>query len=167
MNPHEISFAADGMLQSLAKWLRLLGYDCIAGSNLFGRALVEKAVAENRWMITRNRHFTGDLPHWLIERADIFVIASEQLPEQLRETLERFSLEPDAYCFTRCLICNEPLIPVAKPQLSPNVPQALLQREDRFWKCDHCGRIFWRGSHVHASIRRLKDWLNPASDDPL
>ena len=30
MTPSEIRFAADGMLRSLATWLRLLGYDCIA-----------------------------------------------------------------------------------------------------------------------------------------
>jgi uncharacterized protein with PIN domain len=30
MTPSEIRFAADGMLQSLATWLRLLGYDCIS-----------------------------------------------------------------------------------------------------------------------------------------
>jgi uncharacterized protein with PIN domain len=27
MNPPDVRFAADAMLQSLAKWIRLLGYD--------------------------------------------------------------------------------------------------------------------------------------------
>jgi uncharacterized protein with PIN domain len=37
MNPPDIRFSADAMSQSLAKWIRLLGYDCAAGDDLFGR----------------------------------------------------------------------------------------------------------------------------------
>ena len=37
MNPPDIRFAADAMSQSLVKWIRLLGYDCDAGDDLFGR----------------------------------------------------------------------------------------------------------------------------------
>ena len=37
MNPTDVRFAADAMSQSLAKWIRLLGYDCDAGDDLFGR----------------------------------------------------------------------------------------------------------------------------------
>jgi uncharacterized protein len=32
MTPAEIQFAADGMLQSLGTWLRLMGYDCITAA---------------------------------------------------------------------------------------------------------------------------------------
>ena len=160
MNPNEVHFAADAMLQSLAKWLRLLGYDCLAGSGIFGRLLVEKAVAERRWILTRNRRYAAELPQLLLERADILLLASEQLPGQLGEVLDRFSLEPSAFLFTRCLVCNEPLSPMAKPHLPPAVPQAVRTREERFWQCTHCGRIYWRGSHVRNSVRRLNDWLN-------
>ena len=34
MNPPDIRFSADAMSQSLAKWIRLLGYDCDAGDDL-------------------------------------------------------------------------------------------------------------------------------------
>ena len=55
MNPPDVRFAADAMLQALAKWIRLLGYDCAAGDDLFGRKLIEHAVAERRCVLTRNR----------------------------------------------------------------------------------------------------------------
>ena len=44
MNPPDIRFSADAMSQSLAKWIRLLGYDCDAGDDLFGR----KPIAHTR-----------------------------------------------------------------------------------------------------------------------
>jgi uncharacterized protein with PIN domain len=37
MNPPDVRFAVDAMSQSLAKWIRLLGYDCAASDDLFGR----------------------------------------------------------------------------------------------------------------------------------
>ncbi|MFA7003248.1 MAG: Mut7-C RNAse domain-containing protein [Verrucomicrobiia bacterium] len=46
MTPTDIRFAADGMLQSLATWLRALGYDCLAGRDLFGLLLLEQAVVD-------------------------------------------------------------------------------------------------------------------------
>lgn len=162
MNPNEVRFAADAMLQLLAKWLRLLGYDCLAGSGIFGRALVEQAVAERRWVLTRNRRYAAELPLLLLERADIFCVASESLPAQLREVVDRFSLEPTAFLFTRCLVCNEPLTSLTKPRLPANIPQAVRTREERFWICGHCGRVYWQGSHVKNSTRRLNAWFgNP------
>lgn len=159
MNPNEVRFAADAMCQSLAKWLRLIGYDCAARDGLFGRALFEMAVAERRWVLTRNRRYRGDMPLLLLERADIHVIEGERLPDQLREVVERFSLEPSAFRFTRCLVCNEPLVLMSTPPSADSVPTAVLEREKQFWKCSHCGRVFWLGSHVRHSILRLADWL--------
>ena len=48
MNPPDIRFSADAMSQSLAKWIRLLGYDCDAGDDLFGRKLAVKNRAHAR-----------------------------------------------------------------------------------------------------------------------
>lgn len=158
MNPMEVRFAADAMLHSLAKWVRLLGYDCAAQGDLFGRRLFEQAVEERRWILTRNRRFAGDMPRLLLERAAVFHLASERLPGQLREVVERFELDPAAYRFTRCLVCNEPLHPVAKPQAAPLVPPQVWEREERFWQCARCGRIYWQGSHVSRSVRSLHGW---------
>lgn len=159
MNPEEVRFAADAMLQSLAKWLRLLGYDCAASGKLFGRELVAHAVAERRWVLTRNHRFAAELPQFLLSQAVIVLVTSERLPGQLREVVERFSLEPAAFRFTRCLVCNEPLRQVPKPRGAPGVPAEVLARENRFWQCSHCGRLFWQGSHVRHSIDQLNHWL--------
>ncbi|MDD5349801.1 MAG: Mut7-C RNAse domain-containing protein [Chthoniobacteraceae bacterium] len=159
MNPNEVRFAADAMLLSLAKWMRLLGYDCLADEALFGRGLAERAVADRRWILTRNRRWAGDLPKALLERADIFRVTAEELPGQLREVAERFSLDASAFLFTRCLVCNEPVAPVAKRDLRAAVPPAVWEREERFWQCARCGRVYWQGSHVRDSARRLEAWL--------
>lgn len=159
MNPMEIRFAADAMLQSLAKWLRLLGYDTLAGDRLFGITLIETAVAERRWVLTRNARFAAELPDLLLSFAEIHLVVSNTLPGELREVVERFSLETAPFRFTRCLVCNAPLTAVAKPRKAAGIPPEVLAREERFWRCPHCGRYFWQGSHVRRSVEKLERWL--------
>ena len=145
MTPAEIRFAGDGMLQSLATWLRLLGYDCLTRPGQSGRVLLERAVAEGRIFLTRNTHLRDTLPHALLARARIELVAAEHLPEQLREVVTKFALDTETFVFTRCLLCNE-----------------VLQRtSEEFWCCPHCGKTFWRGSHVTNSLARLRAWLTP------
>lgn len=98
MTPDEIQFATDGMLQSLATWLRLLGYDCLAGEELFGRQLLEQAVAENRVFLTRNSHLSDSLPHQLLAHCQIAIVASERLPDQLREVVTRYFAAHQRVC---------------------------------------------------------------------
>jgi len=150
----------------LGKWLRLIGYDCASDPQLFGRDLGEFALKERRWVLTRNRRFFGDLPLFLLSRADIHLIVAEQLADQVREVEERFSLETNHFVFTRCLVCNEPLSPVAKSDVTGAVPPQVFARESEFWQCRHCGRTFWRGSHVAHSLRRLEGWFGNSANSP-
>lgn len=159
MTPVEIRFAADGMLQSLATWLRMLGYDCLAGRACFGRRLLEEATAGERVFLTRHTHLDNDWPRTLVERARIFHVVGGVLPDQLREVVEAFTLEPERFLFTRCLICNEPLRDVEKSAALAHLPAGVAAREDRFWRCERCGRFFWHGSHVRESVARLHRWL--------
>ena len=162
MTPDEIRFAADGMLQSLATWLRLLGYDCIAGKELFGRRLVEQSVAQNRVYLTRNSRLSDNLPHQLLERCKFSIVASERLPDQLREVVVRYSLQAGQHVFTRCTECNVPLRRVDRAEALGQVPPDVAESEKEFWRCQQCGKTFWRGSHVRDSLQRLERWLKPA-----
>src|SRR5436309_7252425 len=141
------------MLQSLADWLRLLGYDCAAGH---GRPFLEQAVGEDRVFLTRNFHLPDNLPRALLQREEIVYVAAEHLPEQLREVVEKFSLDTERFVFTRCVACN---IPLRQAEPSADVPAEVLARERVFWRCDRCGKTFWRGSHVTNSLARLRRWL--------
>jgi uncharacterized protein with PIN domain len=159
MTPAEVRFAADGMLQSLATWLRLLGYDCIIRPDQSGRRLLEQAVAEDRVFLTRNIHLSDNLPRTLLERGRIVGIDAERLPDQLREVVARYSLETARYVFTRCVVCNNPLCRVDASAVSGQVPEDVILRETDFWRCQFCDKTFWRGSHVKNSLERLRRWF--------
>jgi len=104
---------------------------------------MEQAVAEERVFLTRNAHLHDTLPHALLARARIELVAAEHLPQQLREVVTKFALDTEAFVFTRCLLCNE-----------------VLQRtSEEFWRCPRCDKTFWHGSHVTNSLARLRVWL--------
>ena len=159
MTPAEVRFAADGMLQSLATWLRLLGYDCLASPNQSGRRLLEQAVLEDRVFLTRNAHLTDNLPQALLERGRIAHIVGEHLPDQLRQVVRTFSLETGPYAFSRCVECNGLLRRAERSDAIGHVPGDVAERETEFWRCERCGKMFWRGSHVKNSLRSLQQWL--------
>lgn len=147
------------MVQSLAKWLRLLGYDCVSSDEIFGRKLVERAVQEDRWVLSRNTTFSRYLPKALLEEVRLFPITSETLPEQLREVVRHFNLDPEAFLFTRCTQCNTPLHKVDFHAVESQLPPDVAVHQTQFWRCDNCGRVYWQGSHVTRSAAKLRRWL--------
>ena len=50
------AFIADAMLGRLARWLRMLGYDTAYEKAISDQALIERALAEGRWVLTRDRY---------------------------------------------------------------------------------------------------------------
>lgn len=161
MTPDEVRFAADGMLRSLATWLRILGYDCLAGAGLTGRKFLELAAAEDRIFLTRNTHLALNLPEALVHRITTLYILPVHLPGQLQQVVRMFALDPVSFTFTRCVACNLPLQNVTCSIVAGCVPPDVLSHETVFWRCDQCGRTFWRGSHVTTSLIRLQHWLAP------
>ena len=57
----------------------------------------------------------------------------------------------------------DPIPPPLVNQLKPGgrlvIPEGVAAREREFWRCPSCGQTFWRGSHVHNSLARLRNWL--------
>jgi uncharacterized protein len=157
MTPSDIRFVADGMLQSLGAWLRLLGYDCVTATGRPSRLLLEQAVAENRVFLTRNAHLNDNMPYDLLHRAQIVSLPAEHLPEQLCDVIRRFELDTESFTFTRCVICNLPLERTVT--MPADIPADVAARETEFWRCQRCGKSFWRGSHVTNSLARLRRWL--------
>jgi uncharacterized protein len=157
MTPSDIRFVADGMLQSLGAWLRLLGYDCVTVTGRPSRPLLEQAVAEDRVFLTRNTHLNDNMPHDLLKRGQIVHLLAEHLPGQLCEVIRQFALDTESFAFTRCVICNLPL--ESATTMPAGIPADVAARETEFWRCPRCGKSFWRGSHVSNSLARLGQWI--------
>ena len=157
MTPSEIRFTADGMLQSLGAWLRLMGCDCVCQQGKPSRALLEQAVADERIFLTRNAHLWDNLPRTLLDRGRVVSVLAEHLPGQVREVVTRFAIDTESFAFTRCIRCNVLLEHTGT--VPDDIPPNVAAQEKEFWHCPSCRQTFWRGSHVHNSLARLRNWL--------
>jgi uncharacterized protein with PIN domain len=141
------------MLGRLARWLRLLGFDCAYDSEINDDELVRRALQEKRAILSRDRRLPEE---WWIQ--SIYLVREERLRAQLVEVLRHFDLASSIRILSRCSECNRLLEPVARSRLKGRVPARILRTRDRFSQCEACGRVYWEGSHA-ARIRRVADEL--------
>ena len=142
-------FLADSMLGTLAKWLRILGYDTTYQAQLDDNQLVRLARAEGRILLTRD---TGFLKRKGLRR---LLIESEVLEEQLAQVLQAFGLHADNP-FSRCPVCNTVLEDVPKYEAWGQVPPFVFHTQERFRLCPECNRFYWRGTHWQRMLERME-----------
>ena len=149
----EKRFIADAMLGRLARWLRILGFDCAWDAEIDDEALVRRAVVEDRILLSRDRSLPAD---WWVP--GIHLIGSEALGDQLRDVVRSFDLAGSLRLFSRCNECNLPLREARKADVRERVPPRAFAQHESFFECPSCRRVFWEGSHTER-IRRVVDEL--------
>jgi len=145
--PGSPRFIADTMLGRLATWLRILGYDAeyVRGEDA---ALIGRARETGRILLTRDTGLVrrrGVPPHLLVQ--------SDHVSEQLRQVIRTFHLTAAGPQARRCPRCNTVVEPRTKAEVLGRVPEFVWSRQDAFWGCPACGRLYWAGSHR----RRMDD----------
>lgn len=143
---------ADAMLGGLARWLRVVGLDTAYDPELDDPDLVDRAVAEDRVILTRDRRLVERRRAW-----NHLLVRSEVVDEQVAQVLDELAIEPrPERLFTRCLRCNTPLEPLARHEAVREVPPYVARTQARFRRCPACGRIYWRATHADRMRRRLR-----------
>jgi uncharacterized protein with PIN domain len=145
-----LRFLADAMLGRLARWLRVLGFDTTYDPALHDAALVRLADAEDRVLLTRDRHLLRELrPRRAVE------ITSDVPLHLLASLVATLGLEAPDELFTRCLLCNAPLEEVGPGDATTLVPPEARELGGPFRRCPSCGRVYWPGSHARRMTRAL------------
>src|SRR6266487_1748443 len=81
-----VKLLCDHMLGSLARWLRFMGYDTAYPEPGPDRTLIERARAEDRILLTRDKELATRVPGSVAVRSDV-------LEEQIREVAARLALQ--------------------------------------------------------------------------
>jgi uncharacterized protein with PIN domain len=145
--PIRIRFSADEMLGSLARWLRLMGYDTGYERDSTDTDILEKAKLDGRILLTRDKK--------LAERAGEqgLYVSARDVNEQLRQVARAYELTFDEE-LSRCTVCNGELVLITKEEASKGVPEGALRSNEHFYRCGSCGKYYWKGSHW-KNIRRM------------
>jgi uncharacterized protein len=146
-------FMADAMLGRLARWLRILGYDTAYEKDIPDERLIERALRENRWLLTRDRH----LAQRKLLRGRHTLIASDDVEGQLYQLQRDLTIDLDVNHQRgyRCADCNVVLTSISHNDATPLVPPFVSQQYREFLQCPHCRRVFWPGTHWDDLRTRL------------
>jgi uncharacterized protein with PIN domain len=130
----ESRFIADVHLGTLARNLRLLGFDTVWRRDLKDETIIDIASDERRIILTRDKGIlkTGRVTHGYWLRAT----------EPAKQLVE----------------CNGELEPVARADAARSVPLQVFLVYREFKRCKRCARVYWRGSH----LRRLDEIVERA-----
>jgi uncharacterized protein with PIN domain len=149
---NRIRFAVDSMLGTLAKWLRILGYDTTYYPRIQDRELVRLSRVEDRILLTRDSGLSKR------KGLCVLLIESQILEEQLTQVADAFGLQMDKP-FSRCPVCNASLEDVPKDEAWGQVPTYVFHTQEKFSLCPECKRFYWRGTHwrrMASKVGQLK-----------
>ena len=140
--PPFLKFVLDVHLGKLAQYLRMLGCDTLYANDCDDPTLEALSASQQRILLTRDRG--------LLKRNKVvygYYIRNIAPWYQLQEVWHRFALTDRIAPFTRCLLCNQPLQPASKEAVLDKLPEKVRVCCQRFYRCSHCDKIYWQGSH--------------------
>ena len=155
----ETKFIVDSNAGKLAKWLRMMGYDVLFFNHIDDAQLVDIALKEERVALTKDTQ--------LIKRraitngqVKVILIQSDNPKEQLHQIVEELKLNCCLKQFTRCLECNQNLLPKTKEEVKELVPPYVFHTQTQYTQCPSCLRVYWRGTHwqrMKMELERITD----------
>jgi uncharacterized protein with PIN domain len=156
---NETRFIVDHNVGKLTKWLRMMGYDSLFFNGSDDSHMVAQALAEGRVILTRD---TEIMKRRVINsgRLKAVLIESEKPEQQMRQLLDTLDLMRQSRPFTLCLECNQALIEKSREEVKDRVPPYVYQTQNQYMECPACHRIYWRGTHWEAMMRKLDKLAN-------
>jgi uncharacterized protein len=151
-------FVADAMLGSLARKLRILGFDTLYFKEGSDSALEALAKREGRVVLTSDKDL---FRRARTRRVRAILVEGKTDGARLLSVSRQAGLQPGSLRgrASRCAICNGELEVMGRRDVAASeVPPKVLARHRLFFRCTSCSRLYWRGKHWER-LRRLSSSL--------
>lgn len=148
------------MLGSLAKWLRIIGYDTFYPDATMNDDLVlQIAQREKRLLLSRDKELLIRAKKILVP---VLAIHTTNLSEQLQQILKEIPID-EKKILTRCTLCNTLLRSIEKGGIKDKIPEKVFQTRDKFWVCTTCSKYYWMGTHYENMREKINILLQKES----
>lgn len=142
----------DQMLGTLAKWLRILGFDTFySNAEMSDEDLLNIAKGENRTIFTRDKEL---IIRGKKKNLNVISIETTDLDLQLNYALKHVNIDEKSI-LSRCTLCNTVLDTVEKNKIQGKVPSKVFENNEKFWFCSKCNKFYWMGSHYNEMINKI------------
>lgn len=153
-----LRFVIDVHLGTLAKYLRMAGFDTVYQPEDQGDARLAQ-IAENDERIL----FSRDIG--LLKRSNVtygYWVRNTDPLKQFEEVILRYGMARDFTPFTRCISCNGLTEPrsVSEIKQRNDVPVNITNEYKEFKVCCSCNKVYWKGSHYDKMGEFLNRFLN-------
>ncbi len=160
-----VRFVADAMLGSLARKLRILGFDTAYFKSGADAGIIRVATEEGRILLTADRALAS-----LSERRGVRAVLLTGRTDAARlRALTNVARQlglPLRKSEPLCSICNGALVRASKSELAGRIPSSVEARHKLFYRCATCGKAYWKGSHW-KKLRSFERVLREAGNDSL
>lgn len=158
---NEPRFIVDNMLGSLARWLRILGYDTVYDRDADDWQIIRRAELERRIIITKDRTLHNKA---LKQGVKSILLWEDEIAAKLAHlaliTGIRLGVDFEK---TRCPEDNTPLVKVEKERIKDLVPPGVYGLHQDFWMCPRCKKVYWVGKHwrkIEEILAKARENLN-------
>jgi uncharacterized protein with PIN domain len=139
-------FVADAMLGSLARKLRILGFDTAYYKEGADGGVVRLAREEGRVILTADRALAA----LALRRGAVSVLLPGRSDADRLRVLRKASARLGLVFIRgrpRCSVCNGELATVPRSRLAGNVAPSVAARHRLFYRCEACAKVYWKGGH--------------------
>ncbi len=134
------------MLGNLAKKLRLLGYDSKYDSSVEDSDLIKIGEKQRRVIVTKDENLSKSAEKTGV--MSVLIRGNDEI-EQIVQIAKKIGLS-DFIIDTnsaRCVNCNGKLGSIDKIRIMNKIPSGIYERQEKFWMCNDCKKIYWEGTH--------------------
>ncbi len=140
------------MLGSLAKWLRIFGFDTFyPDSTTNDDFILQIASREKRLLISRDKELLIRAKKTLVP---VLEIQTTNLTEQLQQVLKKIPVDEEKI-LSRCTVCNTLIHSVEKETIKDKIPEKVFQTRNEFWICPSCSKYYWMGTHYENMREKI------------
>lgn len=145
-------FLADAMLGSVARKLRIFGFDTLYVPDTDDNYILKLGAEQGRIILTADRELYRRMTK---EGARGVLVDGTSDLDDIAHVFEKLSISIDASKIgSRCTACNGVLEARAPEHVAGLVPEAVLARHSGFWQCRGCQKVYWEGGH----LGRIRDF---------
>lgn len=147
-------FVLDVHLGTLAKYMRMFGFDTKYQNDFLDKLIIEISLREKRTVLTRD---LGILKQKKLTHG--YYVRNTKPVKQIEEVIGRFDLKNVIKEFSRCVRCNTVLRPIEKEKVINEIPPKVRIAHSEFFYCTVCKKIYWKGTHcdkMKVLIEKMK-----------
>ena len=161
------TFLADAMLGSIARKLRIFGFDTLYVAHTHDDEILKIGIAENRIILTCDKElFKRILKR---EARSVLLWGSDDLKD-IVHILSKCGIGSLHFrsVDSRCAVCNGLLIKKKPSDVIKDVHSNVLKRQKQFFKCSSCKKIYWEGSHlthIQQTVKSINENMRKIVDE--